>query len=163
MTKDSARMRPAIPADEPFLREILYHALFTPPGSPRPPRDIIHIPELSRYVAGWGRPGDMGFIATVNGRPVGAVWVRLLTGNARGYGYVDDQTPELSLAVRPSHRGRGIGSQLLAHLLGEATHRYRAVSLSVSTDNPARRLYERQGFVTLKADGESETMIRYLG
>jgi GNAT superfamily N-acetyltransferase len=163
MTKDSAHIRPATPADEPFLREMLYQALFTPPGSAPPPRDIVHIPELSRYVEGWGRPGDMGCIAILNGHPVGAAWLRLLTGDAGGYGYVDDQTPELSLAVRPSYRGRGIGGQLLAHLLGEAAHRYRAVSLSVSAANPARRLYERQGFMTLKADGESETMIRHLG
>jgi ribosomal protein S18 acetylase RimI-like enzyme len=84
-----------------------------------------------------------------------------MAGGARGYGYVDDDTPELSMAVLPDYRGLGIGRRLLAELLDEAAHRYRAVSLSVATDNPARRLYERHGFVVLAFEGETATMIRH--
>jgi ribosomal protein S18 acetylase RimI-like enzyme len=163
MTKPTGdiALRPATSLDARFLSEMLYYAIYVPPGSPPPPREIVRHPELSCYVDGWGRPGDMGFIATVNNRPVGAAWVRLLTGDGRGYGYVDDQTPELSLAVRPSHRGQGIGSQLLTQLLGEAAHRYRAVSLSVSANNPARQLYERHGFIVTKVKERSLTMLRH--
>ena len=36
---------------------------------------------------------------------------------------------------------------------------YRAVSLSVEPDNPARRIYERAGFVRCGTEGGSWTMI----
>jgi ribosomal protein S18 acetylase RimI-like enzyme len=147
--------------DERFLREMLYQAIYVPPGSSPPPRDIVHQPELSRYVDDWGKEGDLGYIAEANGRPVGACWLRRLTGTARGYGYVNDETPELSMAVRLGYRGQGVGSCLLAELLREAAHHYQAISLSVAADNPARRLYERHGFTILTLDGGMATMIRY--
>jgi ribosomal protein S18 acetylase RimI-like enzyme len=82
----------------------------------------------------------------VSGRSVGAAWLRLLTGAERGYGHVDDRTPELAIATAPGHRGRGAGSLLIGHLLAIASERFERVSLSVRLDNPARRLYERMGF-----------------
>jgi len=69
-----------------------------------------------------------------------------LKGENGGYGYVDDETPELAIGVRPEARGAGIGTGLISHLLEAARPRYRAVSLSVRSNNPARRLYERLGF-----------------
>src|SRR5688572_26890228 len=107
-------IRPATRDDEPFLWEILYHALYEPPGDPPLPRDVVQLPELARYVRGWSDdPDDLGVIAVESGRPIGAAWLRRLTGANRGYGYVDDETPELSIAVRPEYRGRGVGTRLL--------------------------------------------------
>ncbi|NLE22152.1 MAG: GNAT family N-acetyltransferase [Actinobacteria bacterium] len=75
-------------------------------------------------------------------------------------GYVAPDVPEISLAVAPSWRRRGIGLRLLS----EATARSRAlghagVSLSVMPDNPARRLYERLGFRRLATVDSSWTML----
>jgi ribosomal protein S18 acetylase RimI-like enzyme len=76
----------------------------------------------------------------------------------RGYGYVDAETPELSVAVLPEHRGRGIGTALVIRLLETARVRYRAVSLSVARENPALRLYEQLGFEVVDRSGTSLTM-----
>jgi ribosomal protein S18 acetylase RimI-like enzyme len=78
---------------------------------------------------------------------VGMIWVRLWRGPDQGYGYVRDDITELVLAVIPDCRGQGIGTQLLQKLLETAPHHFPAVSLNVRVDNPARRLYERLGFV----------------
>jgi GNAT superfamily N-acetyltransferase len=158
---DTITIRPARAIDEPFLWEMLYQAVYVPPGGAPVPREIVGQPELNRYVAGWGQAGDVGFIAEENGQPIGAAWLRLLPGEKRGYGYVDDHTPELTMAVAPNYRSRGIGTRLLTYLLAEAARQYPAVSLSVAAENPARRLYERHGFVTVgKYDG-SLTMLRH--
>ena len=151
-------LRRAKADDEPFLRQALYLAIHVPPGRQPPPPDVIDEPELSRYVDGWGRPGDLGVIAELDGRPVGAAWLRLWSAEDYGYGFVDPATPELSMAVTPGHRGRGIGSRLLDRLLDAASGLYPAVSLSVSTTNPARRLYERFGFRTIERASDSITM-----
>lgn len=54
-----------------------------------------------------------------------------------------------TMAVAPSHQGRGTGALLLADLLDEAARRrQRVVSLEVRAGNDrAQRLYERHGFV----------------
>jgi ribosomal protein S18 acetylase RimI-like enzyme len=106
----------------------------------------------------------MGFAAVdaLSQQAIGAAWVRLLTGANQGYSYVDDATPELSIAVTPAWRGRGIGAALLTHLVRAAQPRYRALSLSVARANPAVRLYLRLGFAVVRVDGESLTMVRRL-
>lgn len=140
-------IRRLTPQDEPFLWEMLYQAIYVSQGEPAPPRDIVRLPELARYVQGWGGKGDCGFVASdaQAGQAVGAVWLRLLTGANTGFGYVDDATPELSIAVLPEYRGRGIGTQLLVHLF-ESDCGCSTISLSVSLGNPAIRLYECFGF-----------------
>ncbi len=64
--------------------------------------------------------------------------------------------------VLPEYRGKGIGTTLLMHLLQAASVEYKSVSLSVSLDNPALRLYERIGFQRLDASDTSITMFKSL-
>ena len=59
-----------------------------------------------------------------------------------------DEAEILSIAVAPSHRGRGLSRDLflthLGHLAGRGVH---TVFLEVEENNqPARKLYERAGF-----------------
>ncbi len=152
MARLDIKFRRLTPADEPFLWDMLYLAVYVPEGSPLPPRDIIHNPDLARYVDGWGRPGDDGFAALDGDKPIGAVWIRLLNGKNKGYGYVDDETPELSIAVLPEYRGMGIGRTLMRHILESTLPKYWGISLSVSRENPAVQLYESCGFKTVADD-----------
>lgn len=153
----SYTIRPATQADQAFIREMLYEALFVPPGREPFPRSVLDQPDIAHYADGFGtHPGDEGLIAIAAGERIGAVWIRLLQGDDRGYGHVDDDTPELSVAVRPRWRSQGIGTALLLRLVEELPR----VSLSVDSRNPAVRLCERLGFDVVAADGTSLTMLR---
>ncbi len=68
--------------------------------------EVLSKPELARYLEGWGRQGDTAVLAVDldGGRRLGAAWYRLMTSEEPGYGYVDDSTPEIALAVVPDHR-----------------------------------------------------------
>ena len=124
------------------MRDMLVHAYWRASG----PRGADELP-VWRYVRGWGRPGDTGLIALEGPNPVGAAWYRLFTADEPGFGFVDEQTPELTIAVVPSRRARGHGGELLRGLLERARRAgYRAVSLSVEAQSPAVALYERHGF-----------------
>jgi ribosomal protein S18 acetylase RimI-like enzyme len=162
MTAPACRIRALTAADEPLLWEAVYHAIYVPEGQSPPPRSIIDDPNIARYVRGWGREGDLGFAADVPGskRPLGACWLRLWTPTDRGYGYVDPQTAELSLAVWPGHRAQGIGTRLLRAALDEAEQRFPAVSLSVTAINPAVRLYDRTGFKRVGEQFGTVLMVR---
>jgi GNAT superfamily N-acetyltransferase len=140
--------------DVPFLRDMLRHAFYwrTPVGEKEPP--------LTRYVNGWGRPGDRSLIAIDDFVPVGAAWYRLFTQADAGFGYVDEQTPELAIAVVPSRRGRGFGHELLTELLDQArADGFESISLSVAKDNPAVSLYEKYGFDRVREDDGAVVML----
>jgi ribosomal protein S18 acetylase RimI-like enzyme len=140
--------------DMPFLRDMLRHAYYWRWGDP----ETADLP-LTRYFAGWGRPGDAAVIAIDVFQPVGAAWYRLFKSEAPGYGFVDEETPELTIAVVPSRRGKGLGEQLLSALLERArSDRYDAVSLSVEPDNPALHLYEKHGFAKVGERGGAWVM-----
>ena len=152
-------IRQAGPQDVPFLRDMLRHAYYwratTVPESGEPP--------VQRYVERWGRPGDTALIAIQDFQPVGAAWYRLFKEENAGYGFVDENTPELSIAVVPSKRGSGLGSELLGALMARAREEgYKALSLSVEKDNPAVALYERHGFERVSEDDGAYTMLARL-
>ena len=156
----SVVLRPADAADGPFLAEMLVAAAFWRPEGPvGSVRDVMDQPEFAHYVAGWPQRSDCGVIAE-DERPVGAAWFRFLRANDPGYGFVDAETPELSIGVALPRRGQGIGSRLLNALVGQARGAgLAALSLSVEPDNYARSLYERVGFETVGAVGGSLTML----
>jgi ribosomal protein S18 acetylase RimI-like enzyme len=141
------------PQDVPFLRDMLRHAYYWRWGGAE-----TDVP-LSRYVEGWGRRGDEAVIAIEGFQPVGAAWYRLFRAAEPGFGFVDEQTPELTIAVVPSMRGRGFGVELLGELLDRARrHGFARVSLSVEAENPALHLYRRHGFEQLEERGGALVM-----
>lgn len=163
-------LRAADPADEPLLWTMLFEAAHAADDGIAGPDGLRSIPELARYVEGWGRPSDLGVIALGADRePIGAAWCRLFTADRPGYAYIDGDTPELAIAVADDRRGQGVGRLMLDRLLDDARGRFTRVCLSVRADNPARRLYEAVGFgvvdgsaIPNRGGGTSITMTRVL-
>jgi len=116
-------------------------------------------PPLTRYVNGWGRPGDRSLIVFDEFVPVGAAWYRLFTDDDAGFGFIDDETPELAIAVVPSRRGPRLRPRAPGRLARPRTKDgFDAISLSVAKDNPARHLYERYGFEPVREDDGAVVM-----
>jgi ribosomal protein S18 acetylase RimI-like enzyme len=84
-------------------------------------------------VAGWGPLGPLRLV--LRGWPRQLVELPLPPG---GRSLVE-------LQVHPSRRGTGVGTLLLEHVIAAAGDR--SLALTTRSDNPARRLYERHGFV----------------
>ena len=114
-------------------------------------------PTFVKYVGGFPRATDVGFIATREGQDVGAIWSRYFTADDPGYGFVDEQTPELGIGVVAGRRGEGIGRALMNVMLAASTT---DLSLSVEDGNPAIELYRKSGFVPVGRVGDSTTMLR---
>jgi ribosomal protein S18 acetylase RimI-like enzyme len=118
---------------------------------------------LSRYVDNWGRPDDLAVIAHETGNRVGAAWLRRFRSSEPGYGFVDEETPELSIAVVPSRRRHGQGQELLDGLLEAARGAgYEQVSLSVEAGSPAVEFYARNGFERVRDAEGGVVMLKRL-
>jgi ribosomal protein S18 acetylase RimI-like enzyme len=154
-------IRPVTTGDEDFLKTMLYEAARWNPDWPREPmEEVLDEPILRRYHEDWGREGDSGVIGEIDEQRVGAVWYRLYTEAEPGYGFVDEKTPELSVAVVPLHRRKGIGGTLLRAAMVQAREEgYQTLSLSVAVHNRSRMMYQRVGFEKVGEQGDSWTML----
>jgi ribosomal protein S18 acetylase RimI-like enzyme len=158
---DDVTIRPAVPDDLDALVGALLHAVNWDAGRAALDRPaVLADPHLAHYVVGWPGPGEPGVVATVDGAPIGAAWLRRLPAEDPGYGFVAADVPEFSVGVDPQHRGRGVGRALLRRLLAEARAQgVRRVSLSVERANPARNLYLSEGFVVVGGTDDADTMV----
>lgn len=140
----------------PLLDHFLYEAIFIPEGVEPPPQTIIASPELQVYVARFGEAkDDHGLVAEVEGKIVGAVWVRIMND----YGHIDDKTPSLAISLDKEYRGLGIGTAMMKEILSLLkTYGYRQVSLSVQKANYAAKMYLKVGFEIVRENEEEYIM-----
>ncbi|MCC2033842.1 GNAT family N-acetyltransferase [Microbacterium allomyrinae] len=160
----SFRVRPAVQADGTFLGDMVVEAANWRQGGVRPRHEVITGSEHSRYVAGWMRPGDTGFIAeAASGESIGAAWYRTLPRSEPGFGYVGTGVPELTIGVRPIWRAHGVGRALLQRLCEQARAQgYGRLSLSVERGNFASTLYRSEGFAVTQSGFGRDTMVKRL-
>ena len=144
----------------PLLDNFLYEAIFVPEGIEPPPKTIITSPELQVYVDRFGESkDDWGLAAEVDGKIVGAVWVRIMND----YGHIDDETPSLAISLYKEYRGIGIGTAMMKEILVLLkSHGYSRVSLSVQKANYAVKLYLKVGFEIVRENEEEYIMVYYL-
>ena len=82
-------------------------------------------------------------VVEVDGAPAGRLYVARWAEEIR----------VIDVALLPPFRGRGIGTRLLSDLAAQADASGRTLTIHVEVNNPARRLYERLGFVEAGAAG----------
>ncbi len=114
-----------------LLDDFLYEAIFIPDWYTKEvPRDIIYSnPQIYASIKDFGmHPDDNCYVAEVNHRVIGAVWV----GIADQYGHMDE----------------------MLQLLKEKG--YKRASLGVNKENYAVRMYQNVGFKVV-GDGADET------
>ncbi len=147
----------------PNLESFLYEAIFVPEGVEKPGKDILNLPELKVYINDFGKTADLCLVADYKGTLVGAIWSRLFSEHNKGFGFIDEQTPELSMSVKESYRQQGIGKQLLTTMIEKLKRlEYKQVSLSVARANFALDMYLKFGFEIVSSDKKSAIMVKRL-
>ncbi len=133
--------------EETLIFSFLTLAARMPEGG-EPIQKALSDPFLKKYWVDWGRPGDIGIVAEdpSTGMAVACAWVRLFTKEQAGTCYLGEGIPELAIGAVPGFRGNGIGTRTLSHLIDEVRSQFPGICLSVRSDSPAVRLYERLSF-----------------
>ena len=144
-----------------FLKDMLYESIYVPDNL-KDKTALLNSPSIKKYYEDWGKNGDTALIAIdKDNRAVGAVWYRLFDESNMGYGFVDNRTPELGIAVTKEARGLGIGTLLMKKIIQQASEDgYKSLSLSVDPENKnAVHIYRKIGFIDYGVSGTSITMI----
>lgn len=149
------RLRPESAGDEPFLRALFAttrrRELAALGGSPEQAAafcEMQFVAQRAHYRAAF--PSARFDVVELDGVPVGRLCVERRPGALR----------VIDVAIVPECRGHGLGTRLLQQLCGEADAARARLHLSVEAHNPARRLYERLGFVVLAENGPYLEMTR---
>lgn len=136
-------IREATSNDAGFLSEILVAAAAAS-GVNIPFNELHAYPDAYQYISGYPERSDVGVIAqTIEGKSIGAAWVRLLPTDEHAVGI---PTPELTMGVIQEYRRKGIGQLLMTALYRAAMEKgIQVISLGVHKDNiSAIMLYKKQ-------------------
>ncbi|RLT22615.1 MAG: N-acetyltransferase [Chloroflexi bacterium] len=131
--------------DEESLWQMLYYAARMAEDGAQNYHAAKTHPDLHEYVADWGQATDIGVVALVAERIVGAAWARPVQHETIVDVPVDHH--EIAIAVHPDFHGQGMGATLMSGLNALADMRHIDLALTVREGNPAIRLYQRAGFV----------------
>ena len=124
-----------------LAKELLYYAA----NLDKSDKSLTDFPELKQYEEHFGScDSDIGVYILSDAKVAGAAWVRLL---AKGKAYVDDNTPELTLSIKPDFKRKGISHTLLQQLFIETSKLYSQMSVSVRDIPSVIKFYENLGFV----------------
>ncbi|GHE78614.1 GNAT family N-acetyltransferase [Thalassotalea profundi] len=89
---------------------------------------------------------EESFLIKYNNKNIGLVKLGMLT----------DRIHIRQLQIMPEFHNAGIGSKVVRLIKKKAVERTLPVTLNVLLENPAKRLYEREGFIT-----EGQTELEY--
>lgn len=147
-------------SEYPLLKDFLYEAIYIPEGEEAPPKSIINSPELQVYVEQFGKgSADHALAAEVDGKIVGAVWVRIMND----YGHIDENAPSFAISLYEQYRGFGLGTALMKEMIVLLNEQgYKQASLAVQKENYALKMYLQAGFQIVDENEEEYIMIKDL-
>jgi len=155
------QIRQLLPSEYYILEDMLYEAIFQPDENNLIPREIINLPEIYVFIDKFGeKKDDLCLVAEVDGKIAGAVWTRILSGEIKGFGNIDGETPEFAISLYKEYRNYGIGTQLMQHMISLLRERgYKQTSLHVQKENYAVKMYLKLGFEIIHEDEEGYLML----
>lgn len=139
-------LRPTTAADDAFLLRVYASTradelALTPWDAPERQAFVVqqHRAQTAHYRTQWPDAEQSVIVVRTDdaAQDVGRLWLHRRA----------DTVHVLDIALLAEWRGRGIGRACLQSLMREAQASGRAVTIYVEAGNPARRLYDRLGFV----------------
>ena len=145
-------IRPLFESEISLLETFLYECIFIPDGVEPLPFEIIKKDEIWVYIKDFGKQkDDFCLVAEIADNVVGAVWVRILAGEIKGFGNIDNKTPEFAISVLKKFRNQGIGTKMMLKMIDYMKNKgYKQLSLAVQKANYATKMYQKLGFEIVK-------------
>lgn len=147
--------------EKPLLEDLLYEAIYQSDITYPIPKEVIKEPRVNIYIQDFGKKkDDYCLVIDLNNQIIGGVWVRILADEIKGYGNIDNKTPEFAISVYSEYRNKGIGVLLMRKMISYLTDNgYSQTSLSVQKENYAVKMYKKLGFKIIEEDDEDYLML----
>jgi|GEM_PF-2384976 len=149
--------------DYQFLQKMLFEAVFwSRSDEDRPSLEEGLSYDYTKHVLiDFGkRKGDIAVIAEIDGKRVGAAFIRYWNDIENIRGYLSEDVPVLAIGVVDGFRNQGIGSALIESLKSEAIKNgISKISLCVTKTNVAYHLYVKQDFEIVEDIEDSYNML----
>ena len=143
-----------------LLKEFTYQAIFLRDENIIVPRIVLDDPKLKVFYEDFGKPDDVCLVVEADNKIVGAVWTRILSGEVKGFGNIDEHTPEFGISLFKEYRNKGLGTELMKSMLELLKEKgYKRTSLAVQKDNYAVKMYKNVGFSIVKELDEEYLMV----
>jgi GNAT superfamily N-acetyltransferase len=145
--------RPAVAADEAFLRELYATTRPDLAGWDDAARKAFVDLQLRAQRREWEAtyPGSADEVLLVDGRPVGRLWVA----------WPPDACVLVDMILLPEHRRRGLGTRVVAEVIAEADRRGVPAQVTVERTNaPSLAFCSRLGFAETGGDEVYVTLER---
>ena len=144
-----------------ILEDMLYGSIYQPDETNPISQEVINVPRVRVYIDNFGqKKDDYCLVADLSGRIIGAVWIRILAGEIKGYGNIDDKTPEFAISLLKEYRRQGIGTMRMKGMISYLVKGgYSQTSLSVQKENYAVRMYQKLGFEIIDENNEDYLML----
>ena len=157
------KIRPIMQSEIYLLKDFAYEAIHQRDEQNLIPRSEIEKPEIKVFYDDFGKADDNCLVAVIDSKIVGAVWTRIISGDIKGFGNIDAQTPEFAISLYKEYRGKGIGTGLMLAMLQLLKEKgYSKTSLAVQKDNFAIKMYQDLGFVIIDENDKEYIMVREL-
>lgn len=126
---------------------------------------VLHRAAMGRYLEELYGPWDESVQTAFHAAWFDAARVSVIERDGSLIGVLDctwhaDRLEVNRIAIDPRYQGQGIGTEVLTELLTRADQRHLPTRLQVFDINPARRLYERLGFVEVGCTDHKVQMSR---
>ena len=143
-----------------LLKEFAYQAIFQRDANVMIPRTVLDDPKVKVFYEDFGKTDDECLVVEADNKVVGAVWTRILSGETKGFGNIDEHTPEFAISLFKEYRGKGLGTKLMKTMLELLKQKgYKMTSLAVQKDNYAVNMYKNVGFNVIKELDEEYLMV----
>jgi ribosomal protein S18 acetylase RimI-like enzyme len=148
-----------------YLKEMLFEAVYwrsIMQGNAPNYEEGLKAEGVMNSLIDWGnRKQDLGLVALNGSNMIGAAWIRHYQKNNSIRGFINESVPVLVIGIKNEYRNKGIGTEILNLLIEKATGKgIKSISLMVSEDNEAFKLYKKVGFELLEKHDDSMLMIK---
>jgi len=158
------RLRPATPADAPFLAALFrearapeFAALNLPAAALQQFLDIQHNAQLAGYAAQFPH-AESSIICLTHHAPLATHHSPETPAGRILLNRTSTLIHLIDIAIAHRFRGEGIATEVLTQLCAQARAAAIPIRLIVAIGNPAQRLYQRVGFRTTASDSLDLTM-----
>ena len=121
---------------------------------------VIREERFNKYIDKFGKEDDYALVWEKDGQIAGLAWTRLFDESNKGFGYVSDDTLELTVSILPGYNVQKISAELIEVISNELRIRdYKRVSVSVSENDELLDVYKKYDFIEKEKQEDNRVLL----